>query len=285
MVEFSGISTMLDDVSASPTSPSRTESYGPVVAATLWVYAGPCIFIIGMCGNVLVLAVMSQRRMRGTSTCVYLCWMASADLCVLVSGMITEWVEALFQVVFKELDEHLCKLEKFMFYTSSDTSIWICVAFTVDRFIAVCFPLQHRQSYFSASNAKYCALAAFTAAVAKNFHVFWTRGAEFRPTNATQLPELVSNCGRPTDDYRHFEFYVRPWIAFAVVFAAPFCVIVFCNFFIIKAMIRSVYLQNFTSRIKQVNDGDVITILAPFKFVFVFLSNYFTQPVFHDPYH
>jgi len=239
----SDLEPLLHDNDVTVTSqpvPHPSESYGPLVAATLWVYAGPCIFIVGMCGNILILAVMSQRRMRGTSTCVYLQSMAVADLCVLVSGMITEWVEALFDIVFKELDERLCKLEKFMFYTSSDTSIWILVAFTVDRFIAVCFPLQHRRSCFSATNARYYAVAASLAAVVKNFHVFWTRGAEFRAAKGGGVDaelEFVSNCGRPTDEYRQFEFYVRPWIAFALVFAVPFCVLVFCNIFIIKAMV------------------------------------------------
>jgi len=248
-VELNGVPLTRDDVvdlyNATPSLQAvlrqRPKSYGPVVAATLWVYAGPCIFIIGMCGNILILLVMSQRRMRGTSTCVYLQFMAVADLCVLVSGMITEWVEALFGIIFKELDERLCKMEKFMFYTSSDTSIWICVLFTIDRFIAVCFPLKHRRSCFSATNAKFYAIAASLAAIVKNIHVFWTRGVEYRPVNGsttdTEL-EFVSNCGRPTDEYRQFEFYVRPWIAFAVVFALPFCVIVFCNIFIIRAMVK-----------------------------------------------
>jgi len=226
---------------ASHTIPPSREPFGPVLAATLWTYAGPCIFVVGICGNVCVLLVMSQRRMRGTSTCVYLQWMAVADLFVLVSGMITEWVEAVFDIVFKEIDQRLCKLEKFTFYTSSDMSIWICVAFTIDRYVAVSFPLQHRHSCFRPSKAKYYALAASLAAVSKNLHVFWTRGTEFRPVNDslsdTEL-EFVSNCGRPTDNYRHFEFYVRPWIAFALIFAAPFCVIVFCNTFIIRAMVR-----------------------------------------------
>ena len=254
-VELSGVPlTHYDDMDFYTTSQplqQARKSYGPVVAATLWVYVGPCIFIIGLCGNILILAVMSQRRMRGTSTCVYLQWMAVADLCVLVSGMITEWVEALFDIVFKELDKHLCKLEKFMFYTSSDTSIWILVLFTVDRFVAVCFPLQHRRSRFSASTAKYYAVAASLAAITKNLHVLWTRGAEFRLTvNASTDDarlELVSNCGRPTDSYRQFEVYARPWIAFALVFAVPFCVIVFCNIFIVKAMVGSVRHTHYTS--------------------------------------
>jgi len=101
-------------------------------------------------------------------------------------------------------------------------------------------------TYFSPTTSccRYYAAAALLAGVAKNLHVLWTRGAEFRAVvNATggggELElELVRNCGRPTDEYRQFEFYVRPWIAFALVFAVPFCVIVCCNTFIIRAMVR-----------------------------------------------
>jgi len=103
--ELTGDVTRLDaavtDATVSEEAAAGDTSYGPVVAATLWVYVGPCIFVVGLCGNALVLAVMSQRRMRGTSTCVYLQCMAVADIHVLVSGMVTEWVEALFDVIFK----------------------------------------------------------------------------------------------------------------------------------------------------------------------------------------
>jgi len=37
-----------------------------------------------------------------------------------------------------------CKTEIFSFYTASDAAIWILVSFTVDRFVAVTFPLQKR---------------------------------------------------------------------------------------------------------------------------------------------
>ena len=137
----------------------------------------------------------------------------------------------------------LCKLEKFSFYTSSDTSIWICVIFTLDRFAAVCFPLRRRSAACQPWRAKYFAAAALLAAVGKNLHVAWTRGPEFRTRidgNGTTTTQLVLHlvCGRPTVEYRNFETYVRPWIAFAVISAVPFCVIVFCNVFIVRALIR-----------------------------------------------
>ena len=82
---------------------------------------------------------------------------------------------------------------------------------------------------------------ALLAAVGKNLHVLWTRGPQFeeRPSsNGTMQLVLKRVCGRPTPEYRNFEFYVRPWIAFVFISALPFCIIVFCNVFIVRALIR-----------------------------------------------
>ena len=42
----------------------------PDIASLLWTYVGPIIFCFGIVGNILILAVMTRRRMRGTSTAV-----------------------------------------------------------------------------------------------------------------------------------------------------------------------------------------------------------------------
>ena len=125
----------LDKSPAFATNANSTSllSASPHLADILWTYVGPTIFAVGMGGNILVLLVMSQRRMRGTTTCVYLQWMAVTDLLVLVTGMIPEWLQARYHFYIRDVHPALCKLEKFVFYSSSDTSIWICVIFTVDR--------------------------------------------------------------------------------------------------------------------------------------------------------
>ena len=87
----------LDHVTAKPTP----ATFGKVMAALLWSYVGPGIFVVGIVGNILILVTMAQRRMRGTSTCVYLQCMAAADLAVLLTGMIPEWLEARNIVVIK----------------------------------------------------------------------------------------------------------------------------------------------------------------------------------------
>ena len=80
-----------------PTQPT----FGEVVGAMLWSYAGPCIFVVGVVGNILILVTMAQKKMSGTSTCVYLQCMAAADLAVMFTGMIPEWLEARNIVVVK----------------------------------------------------------------------------------------------------------------------------------------------------------------------------------------
>jgi len=79
-------------VTARPTP--QSPGFGKAMGAMLWSYVGPSIFAVGVVGNVLILVAMAQRRMRGTSTCVYLQCMAVADLAVLLTGMIPEWLDA-----------------------------------------------------------------------------------------------------------------------------------------------------------------------------------------------
>ncbi len=210
--------------SATGTSESNA---GTSIDKLLWIYVSPVILTIGLCGNTLTIVVMRQKRMRGTSTCVYLTLMAIADLGTLITGIIPEWLEMCGFVIFKELHPWTCKMEKFLFYTINDVAIWIIVAFTLDRFVAVCFPLKKREVCVPKRAAIAC-LCITLVAIAKNLHVFWTRGRIYDENG-----NVIKNCGRPSD----FENYVRPWIAFALVSLVPFLIISVCNAGIIRALV------------------------------------------------
>ena len=80
--------------------------------------------------------------------------------------------------VFKEISPITCKLEKFCFYTFGDTAIWILVVFTLDRFLALVFPLSVKEICLP-SRSKYNSLLVLILSICKNFHVFWTRGPEY----------------------------------------------------------------------------------------------------------
>ena len=203
----------------------------------IWAVGAPVILLVGLCGNGLILAVMGQRAMRGTAPSTYLRTMAVADILALITGIIPEWLEITFNWVFKELHPATCKLEKFLFYSSADTSIWILVIFTVERLLAVCFPLRTKDQCVP-SRSKIFVLEASLLALVKNAHVFWTRGAIYETPGDPTSP-LVSNCGRgPTPEFTHFENYVRPWLVLALVDAVPFVIILVSNVFIIRGLVR-----------------------------------------------
>ena len=117
-------------------------------------------------------------------------------------------------------------MEKFSFYTVSDAAIWTLVAFTVDRLVAVSLPLVKYKVCPPRRAVIVCVMIVLLA-VAKNLHVFWTRGVDGDRT-----------CGRP-QPYTHFEQQVRPWLALVFVSVLPFIVISVCNCLIIVALLRA----------------------------------------------
>jgi len=100
------------------TLPARTAPSNSVnLVSSLWIYSGPIIFVIGLCGNALILVVMTRRRMSGTSTSVHLSSMAIADMAVLCTGLVPDWIEAATGLEPKKSHPIACKLEKFLFFT------------------------------------------------------------------------------------------------------------------------------------------------------------------------
>jgi len=69
----------------------------------VWVYVSPWILLIGVAGNILTLLVMSRRRLRGSSTCVYLSAMAVADCLALLFRIPPEFFESAELFIFKNL--------------------------------------------------------------------------------------------------------------------------------------------------------------------------------------
>lgn len=218
-------------------SPVKEISNSSHLDKYLWMYLSPLIFVIGVVGNILTIAVLRRKKFAGTTTATYLPIVAAADTAVLIFGIIPEWLDYCEFIVFKEIHPWTCKVEKFLFYTSGDTAIWILVAFTFDRFIAVCFPFKKRV-VCQPKRALIVCVVIFILAIAKNVHVFWTRGPQYDEDDG----ELIKTCGRP-HPYTYFEYYIRPWIAFSIVMLVPFIIIIVCNTLIIRTLLQAKRLR------------------------------------------
>ena len=199
--------------------------------AYVWIYASPVVFFVGIIGNSLSLIVFRRMGFGRSSTNVYLSWVSTADNGFLLLGLLPQWLKQAGFVALPELSPITCKLAYFCAFTSGDTAIWLLVAFTIDRAVAVRFPLRNFRPTHTRGVFVLC-VSLLACACAKNMHIFWTRDAVFDSVTG----ELILKCGK-IPRYHHFEAFVRPWIAFCLVSMLPLIIVIVSNAVIIRALI------------------------------------------------
>ena len=191
--------------------------------------------IVGCIGNVLSFLIMRGRSMRSTSAGVYFAAIAIADTGTLLTGQIPAVVYYLNNFDIPSSHEWACKWFFFLLFSLGDVAVWLMVAVTVDRFIAVCLPLK-RKVLCTPTRALASCLGLAGTAVVKNLHLFWTRGAQ-----DVEQPDgtlVTIQCGWPRADYEYFGKYIRPWIAFSLYAFIPIASLIVLNSAIAVALWR-----------------------------------------------
>lgn len=110
-------------------------------AIQLWFT--PVLVTLGSLGNCLCVIVFFSTKLKKLSSSYYLSALAISDTCALVSVAAT-WFDLVDIPFFNT--EGFCQLFVYMKCVCSFLSVWFVVAFTVERFVAVSYPLQHRGS-------------------------------------------------------------------------------------------------------------------------------------------
>ena len=210
------------------TTPGSDEDRTP---AYIWMYASPLVFCVGIIGNSLSLIVFRRMGFGRSPTNVYLSWVATADNGFLLLGLLPQWLKQSGFVALPELSPIACKLAYVCAYTSGDTAIWLLVAFTIDRAVAVRFPMRNFRPTHTRGVFVLC-VCLLACACAKNMHIFWTRDTVFDSITGV----LIVKCGK-IPGYEHFEAFVRPWIAFALVSMLPLIIVIVSNAVIVRALI------------------------------------------------
>ncbi|CAD7002948.1 unnamed protein product [Ceratitis capitata] len=113
-------------------------------------YYTPFLTIVGGIGNILSIIVFSITKLRKLSSSFYLTALAVSDNCFLV-GLFIQWLN-FFNIDLYNRD-YLCQFLTFLSSWTNFCSAWFVVAFTVERFIAVAFPLK-RQSMCTVRHAR-----------------------------------------------------------------------------------------------------------------------------------
>ncbi|XP_069755510.1 FMRFamide receptor-like [Narcine bancroftii] len=92
-------------------------------------------------GNLATIIILSRGRC-GLSLCItrYLVGMATTDLLVLITAVILHRISMLYFPVLFLQTTPICSVRIALIFAARDSSGWLTVAFTIDRFIAICCP-------------------------------------------------------------------------------------------------------------------------------------------------
>lgn len=130
-----------------------------VIGDLLSLYYIPIVAFSGSIGNILSVVVFFKTKLKKLSSSYYLAALAVSDTCFLFSSLM-QWMNFIGIGIYNMNTG--CQLLSFLSYLSSFLSVWFVVAFTVERFIAVMYPLK-RQSMCTVRRAK-IVLAGLTVA-------------------------------------------------------------------------------------------------------------------------
>ncbi|XP_059507280.1 probable G-protein coupled receptor 139 [Stegostoma tigrinum] len=99
----------------------------------------PILGAIGVPANVTAIVILSRGKC-GLSKCItrYLVAMAVSDLLVTIIGVILNRINGLFFPYSFLYITPLCTLRSFLLFVARDSSVWITIAFTFDRYVTIC---------------------------------------------------------------------------------------------------------------------------------------------------
>ncbi len=105
---------------------SKEDDSTEYVSHFLWITLAPAIFISGCVGNSLILVVLRRGTVSTTTANFYVSLIAAADLVVIATGLLNEWLKVSFmQNSFFRSKENLRGLPGQCQKVSYDTSVVI----------------------------------------------------------------------------------------------------------------------------------------------------------------
>ena len=101
----------------------------------------PIVLIFGVIGNVISLIVLQSSFYASSSTCVGLSALNVADTCVILFRGIYHWLRYGFDIHIHILSDPFCKFLQYAIHVSEQFSGMFLTVTTVERVLAVWFPL------------------------------------------------------------------------------------------------------------------------------------------------
>ena len=202
------------------------------------LYVPPLVLLVGTFGNLFSFFILRQS-MNKISTYFYLAILALTDILVLFIGLLRLWIGEITGFDIRDGSDVICKGVITLGYIFSDFSVWLIVAVTTERYIAVCFPL--KASFMcDVKQSRITTAVLFLFTIFLNCHFLWTVEVSREPNhNSTSM---TSHC-QATPDFRYLLDVVWPWVDAAIYSLVPSVVMTILNILIIRQVIRARHLR------------------------------------------
>ncbi|CAG4977813.1 unnamed protein product [Colias eurytheme] len=123
-----------------------------LVAHALFVYYTPILILLGSIGNLLSVYVFFNSKLRLQSTSQYLSALAISDTIFLLQ-LLAPWLSSVSLTTIFYVGG-FCQIFVYLSYVSCCLSAWLVVAFTIERFVAVIYPLR-RNAWCTVKRARH----------------------------------------------------------------------------------------------------------------------------------
>lgn len=157
-----------------------------LIGSILYIYYVPFIVCTGTIGNLLSVVVFFRTKLRKLSSSYYLAALACSDTCFLFS-FFAQWLNFVNVNIYNR--EYYCQFFTFLTNLASFCSSWFVVAFTVERFIAVMYPLK-RQSMCTVRRAKIVLLGLWLLGSVHCAPFWWSSRAYYHPNVNTVICDI-----------------------------------------------------------------------------------------------
>ncbi|KPM10450.1 Proctolin receptor-like protein [Sarcoptes scabiei] len=217
----------------------------------------PSIVFLGIIGNLITVIVMCHQRMRSTSTHIYLAALALFDSSYLLASFLlslqhySNLTET--KIVSNENFEMLDLLRSIYWFSfpslivvcdfASNTSIWLTVMFTTERYMAINFPLTMKTFCTRSRAFKSILIIAIVCSIL-TLPTYFEYEIIIESHSEGQTIEIVESDLIKNPRYQIFYF----WFTALMFTFIPLTLLTFLNVFLIKSVRRQSRKRNHLTR-------------------------------------
>ncbi len=197
-----------------------------------YAFITPFIICVGLFGNCTSLCIFRKRKLRRLSASLILSSICISDICVLLTYVLLDWLNkglprwpGRHRVPFVTIDG-FCQTFLFVSYTFRIISVWLIIVFTLERYVAICWPIRSRLICTHSFSLRMIGCVSLAAALL----------CIYKPIiSGVYVSGHIKVCSKLLQHERLN--YVLDSIYGILITALPFCIITILNVLILRKLV------------------------------------------------